>query len=1046
MSSTTWSPSSDACSASPPRRARPDHGAEAATASTPPSSGSCACSPPATPPLVLALDDLHLADPAALQLLELLLRTPPAATLLVLATYRDHELGDAHPLRRHPRSPAPDRRPRRRAPLAPLLPDEATQVVADALGCTTDEAAPLARAATSPPHARGNPAILRHLLLGLRREHQLRFDSVAGRWQWDESETSAAIISGDVATFIAARLQRLSPGVQRVLAIAASPAAPSTSPSSAPSTAAAPSPPPRPCARPCARACSSPPTPPSTPCKQNPDPGDREAERRTYQPLHDGILQAAARPPHRRRARRDPPPARPQPAARHRPGDDDLFAIVDHLGRGARHMRDPAEHERLARLHLEASRRARNATAYAAAVRHARAGLDALAAAIILAPRPDRDATARHTPPAATRPRSSSSSANGCTPRPCAASSQRRRALRPARRALASSELERAELYRLKAQLDTYHGRPHEAMAAGLAGLYRLGVELLPRPDAAEIEAEFADLQASLPRSDPAAGPSSRPSRPCPPATTREHAAIAELLAVVAPRGDVRRHPPRLPPLPAPGAPLAREHGPTRAPPTASPASASTSPAPAATAPAPSSAASSPCACASARSPDDATQGARILHIVGGLITGWTQPFAVAAATLEQGYEIGVHTGDFAAATYNTTTLVLVLVARRHSLTPCARSPSSASSRPAPCSRSTAPSILRSAIRMCRCLAGDLPSPDPAPAPSRWTAEVFARDLERDLSPLTLMYLHIYTLASSSTTSAATTSSPNSPPPRPSASAPCSRRWPSTTSSSTPSTAAPASAPGSPPAAPRPDRRRPRPAARPRRHLPRQLRRPRPAGRRRRVRHGLRPRRRRRGRLQEGDPRRPQSRRGRHRSHRLRARRPAQPRPATTSSAPCTCAPPSSTTTAGAPRRGPAPRRPSDQTPWIKRYRPVRNSWELGIYGGIFLPSSKHEFYDAEARRPAQLRPPGAQGRLRPRPARRLLPAQLPRHRARGRRHADQGRRRQPGDDVQLPPGPPVPAAVPHRPVRARRLRHARHLARARSARTSTRRSTSAAA
>ena len=33
------------------------------------------------------------------------------------------------------------------------------------------------------------------------------------------------------------------------------------------------------------------------------------------------------------------------------------------------------------------------------------------------------------------------------------------------------------------------------------------------------------------------------------------------------------------------------------------------------------------------------------------------------------------------------------------------------------------------------------------------------------------------------------------------------------------------------------------------------------------------------------------------------------------------------------------------QTPWIQRYRPTRNSWELGIYGGIFLPSKNHEFY-----------------------------------------------------------------------------------------------------
>ena len=35
----------------------------------------------------------------------------------------------------------------------------------------------------------------------------------------------------------------------------------------------------------------------------------------------------------------------------------------------------------------------------------------------------------------------------------------------------------------------------------------------------------------------------------------------------------------------------------------------------------------------------------------------------------------------------------------------------------------------------------------------------------------------------------------------------------------------------------------------------------------------------------------------------------------------------------------------SKPTPWIKRHRPVRNSWELGIYGGIFVPSADHEFY-----------------------------------------------------------------------------------------------------
>jgi len=41
----------------------------------------------------------------------------------------------------------------------------------------------------------------------------------------------------------------------------------------------------------------------------------------------------------------------------------------------------------------------------------------------------------------------------------------------------------------------------------------------------------------------------------------------------------------------------------------------------------------------------------------------------------------------------------------------------------------------------------------------------------------------------------------------------------------------------------------------------------------------------------------------------------------------------------------PAPASGQEQTPWIKRYRPTRMSFELGIYGGIFKASSEHEFY-----------------------------------------------------------------------------------------------------
>ncbi len=51
-------------------------------------------------PLVIVLDDLHWADEPSLRLLEFLVRNIADASLLVIGTYRDVELGRHHPLSR----------------------------------------------------------------------------------------------------------------------------------------------------------------------------------------------------------------------------------------------------------------------------------------------------------------------------------------------------------------------------------------------------------------------------------------------------------------------------------------------------------------------------------------------------------------------------------------------------------------------------------------------------------------------------------------------------------------------------------------------------------------------------------------------------------------------------------------------------------------------------------------------------------------------------------------------------------------------------------
>src|SRR5262249_39076816 len=52
----------------------------------------------AAPPLLLVLDDLHWADQPTLLLLRHVVRSSAAASLCILGTYRESELGRTHPL------------------------------------------------------------------------------------------------------------------------------------------------------------------------------------------------------------------------------------------------------------------------------------------------------------------------------------------------------------------------------------------------------------------------------------------------------------------------------------------------------------------------------------------------------------------------------------------------------------------------------------------------------------------------------------------------------------------------------------------------------------------------------------------------------------------------------------------------------------------------------------------------------------------------------------------------------------------------------------
>ncbi|WP_416140773.1 helix-turn-helix transcriptional regulator [Halomonas sp. HK25] len=153
--------------------------------------------------LVLILDDLHWADTASLRLLEHLAREVVASSLLLVGSYRDHELG-----RRHPLIDTLGELARlshcRRLPLSGLSCGETEQLLA-ALG----GAQPLVAVAPAiHRHSEGNPLFMRELTRHLLQAG-MPLDGLMQR------------IPAGIREVIGHRLNRLSDDCSRVLAVAA---------------------------------------------------------------------------------------------------------------------------------------------------------------------------------------------------------------------------------------------------------------------------------------------------------------------------------------------------------------------------------------------------------------------------------------------------------------------------------------------------------------------------------------------------------------------------------------------------------------------------------------------------------------------------------------------------------------------------------------------------------------------------------------------------------------------------------------------------------
>ncbi|MDA8137747.1 MAG: diguanylate cyclase [Desulfobacteraceae bacterium] len=169
-------------------------------------------------PLVLFLDDLQWADPASLDLLQTLLLDRQLRACLFIGAFRADEVGSHHPLRLALDHMAAAKVRITAIELKALDLESITRLLAVLLRCDTDQSRPLA--ALVHQKTLGNPFFYNQFLKSLYEDHYLRLDPAAG-WQWEAAAIQKVQVTDNVVRYMAEKLRHLPPAPLALIQIAA---------------------------------------------------------------------------------------------------------------------------------------------------------------------------------------------------------------------------------------------------------------------------------------------------------------------------------------------------------------------------------------------------------------------------------------------------------------------------------------------------------------------------------------------------------------------------------------------------------------------------------------------------------------------------------------------------------------------------------------------------------------------------------------------------------------------------------------------------------
>ncbi|MEG3872469.1 AAA family ATPase [Microcoleus sp. Z1_B5] len=168
-------------------------------------------------PFVMFLDDLQWADSASLKLMQVLMGD--TGHLLLIGAYRDNEVHPAHPLMltlsEIQKTPATINR----ITLAALNKVTVNQLVADTLKCTESLAWTLSGLIYQK--TQGNPFFATQFIKALNQDELIYFNWEEGCWQCDIAQVNQLVFTDDIVSFMALQLEKLPTSTQQVLQLAA---------------------------------------------------------------------------------------------------------------------------------------------------------------------------------------------------------------------------------------------------------------------------------------------------------------------------------------------------------------------------------------------------------------------------------------------------------------------------------------------------------------------------------------------------------------------------------------------------------------------------------------------------------------------------------------------------------------------------------------------------------------------------------------------------------------------------------------------------------